>query len=539
MKARRKLSTKLFFSYTFVTSLAFFLLELVAFGILMVAFINSARLTPEEIDQEIEDRWVTLVQPYLTDAPQVRSMVQVVLKKYKGFVLLSNAIEITELIHLDFQTQNYLTLIFLDKDGYPIDSIPHPTVDPLTEIPLEDDLRMEMIANPDRIYTITMPEDEQVAIVSAVGRYYAAVLEQRIRDSDFQVLIDNLYAGDTSFEATHQITLNQTKGIIPIYHPNNNAVLVGAIAYDAHIAPWEILEYQDFYTQILILMGITLLISALMGTFFGFLSSRGLVNRLGQFSTTISNWSEGNFSPRITDRGEDELHVVAEDLNEMSGHFESLLQEKQELSIIRERNRLARDLHDTVKQETFAASAQLGAAKTLLKKNPEKAEQQLSEADSILDRVRANLTSLIHELYPTEQRETSLTEAILGFSQEWERIYGISVKLKFSQYTQMPENTERAFFMVMQEALSNVARHSQSTEVEIFLKQNPHYAFIMICDNGIGFPESKKKSPGIGLKSMNERARLLGGTLEIASIENEGTCIRMEVPLEEKNGKEN
>ncbi|MEE4194861.1 MAG: histidine kinase [Anaerolineae bacterium] len=539
MKAKRKLSTKLFFSYTLVTTLAFFLLELVAFGTLMVAFINSARLTPQEIDQEVEERWVTLVQPYLTDSPQLRSLVQVVLKKFKGFVLLSNAIEITELIHLDFQTQNYLTLIFLDKDGYPIDSIPHPNAEAIPEIPLEDELRMEMIANPDRIYTVTMPEEEQVAIVSAVGRYYAAVLEQRIRDSEFQVLIDNLYAGDTSFEATHRITLNQTIGIVPIYHPNNKAVLIGAIAYEAHLAPWEVLEYQDFYTQILILMGITLLISALMGTFFGFLASRGLVNRLGHFSTTISKWSEGNFAPRIVDKEKDELNVVAEDLNEMSEHFESLLQEKQELSIIRERNRLARDLHDMVKQETFAASAQLGAAKTLLKKDPEKASQQLGEADNILDRVRANLTSLIHELYPTQQRDINLVDAIFDFGQEWERIYHIQVKIKMDQYMGMPHNVEHAFFMVVQEALSNVARHSNATEVEIFLKQNPHYAFVMICDNGIGMPEDKKPSHSIGIKSMNERARLLGGTLEIASKENEGTCVRMEVPLEEKNGKEN
>ena len=220
----------------------------------------------------------------------------------------------------------------------------------------------------------------------------------------------------------------------------------------------------------------------------------------------------------------------------MSGHFELLLLEKQELSIIRERNRLARDLHDTVKQETFAASAQLGAAKTLLRKNPEKAAQQLVEADNILDRVRANLTSLIHELYPIRQKGKSLPEAITAFCQEWEHIYGIHVNLKFSQYLGLAENIERAFFMVIQEALSNVARHSKATEVEIFLKQNPHYAFIMICDNGTGM-EKNNQNPGIGMKSMNERARLLGGTLEIASVDNEGTCIRLEVPLEEKNGK--
>ena len=299
MKARRKLSLKLFFSYTLVTTLAFFMLEMAAFGMLMYAFIRSAQLSPEEIDREVEDRWVTLVQPYLTDSPQIRSMVQVVLKKYKGFVLLSNAIEVTELIHLDFQTQNYLTLIFLDKDGFPIDSIPHPNAEPMPEIPLEDDLRMEMIANPDRIYTVYTPEDEQVAIVGAVQRYYSAVLEQRIRNTEFETMIDSLYSGDTSFDATHSVSLNQTRGIIPIYHPNNNAVLIGAIAYEAHLTPWEVLEYKDFYTQIFIIMGVTLLVSALMGTFFGFLSSRGLVNRLGHFSGTIGKWSQGDFSPRI------------------------------------------------------------------------------------------------------------------------------------------------------------------------------------------------------------------------------------------------
>ena len=534
MKTRRKLSIKLFFSYTLVTTLAFLLLEVIIFGALMVAFINSARLAPAEIEQEINEGWVSLVQPYLTDSPQTRSLVQVALKKYRGFVLLSDTIEIAELIHLDFQTQNYLTLIFLDKEGKPFDSIPHPAVEPVSEIPLEDEYRMEMITNPDRIYTLHMPENEQVGAINTVQDSYATILEQRIRHSEFQKIIDGLYSGNHSFEATHKITLNQTIGIVPIYHPGNSEVLIGAIAYEANLTPWEVLKHRDFYPNIFILMGITTAISALMGTFFGFLSSRNLVRRLAHFSGTIEEWSGGNFTPRIIDSNEDELSAVAEDLNEMSKHFESLLQEKQELSIIRERNRLARDLHDSVKQETFAASAQVAAAKTLLKKNPEKAIVQLTEADQILDRVRTSLTSLIHELYPTQVKDLTLTEAILSFGQEWEKIYGIEVKLKFANYRGLDEKIERAFYMILQEALSNVARHSGATEVEIFLKQNPHYAFIMICDNGKGIPK-QGQTPGIGLKSMNERARLLGGTLEIASVEEEGTCIRVEVPLERRD----
>ena len=534
IRPQTSLRFKLFFSYTLVTALAFLLIEVVLVSIAMLFISSRLEVTPEAVQTEISDQWLPLAQPYLEDSPQNRSHLQVVLKKFRGFVVLSESLEISETIHLDLQSQHYLTLIFLDQKGHPIDSIPHPDADQQLEIPLEDDLRQEMLANPGRIHALMMEAEDQVAIVSAVQRYYTAQLEQRISQSEsMQTLIANVFQDQNSVENVFLEEQGNSYGIVPIPHSHNEKVVVGAILWQTKLEPWDIVQYRDFLRTMSAVLLVTLVLSAIIGTVFGVLSSRTLVRRLSSLSGVINHWSAGNFAAKINDSGQDELHTVAVELNTMSDHFESLLLEKQEMSIIRERNRLARDLHDSVKQDTFGASAQLAAARALIRSKPDQAIGHMEEANNILDRVRSELTSLIHELYPAHLANHSLPDSIQRFVNEWKKIYGLEVKIHILSYQGLPKTVEKTFYLILQEAFSNVARHSKASTVEVFLKQSELSAFLMISDNGCGMNVDSTEL-GIGMKSMNERAKLMGGTLDVISASSEGTCIRIEVPLEGK-----
>ena len=105
------------------------------------------------------------------------------------------------------------------------------------------------------------------------------------------------------------------------------------------------------------------LLAAVAGTLFGYLTSRGLVRRLGALSVAAGAWSRGDFTVLVRDRSGDEIAELAQRLNRMAEQLENLLESRNRLAVLEERNRLARDLHDSAKQQAFAAAAQVGAAR--------------------------------------------------------------------------------------------------------------------------------------------------------------------------------
>ena len=139
---------------------------------------------------------------------------------------------------------------------------------------------------------------------------------------------------------------------------------------------------KPFFGGLIPVFGIGLLIitafAGLLGMVFGSLTARGLAERLKRVLVSTQAWSRGDFSVFVNDPTGDELGQMAHGLNIMAAKLENLLEERRKLSIVDERNRLARDLHDSVKQQAFAASAQLGAARTHFGSDPAEAEIHLS-----------------------------------------------------------------------------------------------------------------------------------------------------------------
>jgi two-component system, NarL family, sensor histidine kinase LiaS len=270
------------------------------------------------------------------------------------------------------------------------------------------------------------------------------------------------------------------------------------------------------------------LVAGLAGTFFGALVARGLTRRLAAIAVAADGWQHGDFSAFVQDRTNDELGQLAARLNQMALQLQSLLDHREALAAVEERNRLARDLHDSAKQQAFALAAQLAAARALIRRDMQAAEQRLAEAEQLSDHLRQELSHLILELRPPALADRGLPAALSDYVTQWSRHAEILAALHVQGQRAAPIETEHMLFRIAQEALANVARHSHAQQVTLVLSYEANSLVLSIEDDGVGFV--LPPSSGIGLHSMRERVAALNGTLVIDSLPGRGTRLVAVVP---------
>ncbi len=268
-------------------------------------------------------------------------------------------------------------------------------------------------------------------------------------------------------------------------------------------------------------------VTALFGVVFGWLMGRGLTHRLQHISDVVSAWGQGNFTKAIQDNSPDELGQFARHLNSMAAEFQSLLEARELLAIVEERHRLARDLHDSVKQHVFSMTMLLSAARALKSRDPNAAWQKVDEAFDSLQVIQEELKSLIYELRPLELKDQSLAQALRSFALRWGRQTGIAIETNIEE-VELPDHMKHALLRVAQEALTNVARHSRATRTLLSLQRTPDGILLAISDNGIGF-DPQQVSGGMGLHSMSERVRQIGGMFHLQS-NSTGTTVEAYIP---------
>jgi NarL family two-component system sensor histidine kinase LiaS len=274
------------------------------------------------------------------------------------------------------------------------------------------------------------------------------------------------------------------------------------------------------------------LFAGLIGMLVGFVAARGLVQRFDRLAEATLAWSRGDFTVSVSDPAGDELGQLAQRLNHMAQQLEQLLDTRRELAAVEERNRLARDLHDSVKQQAFAAAAQISAAKMLLEHDPAAAEAHIEQVERLIYDLRQELTSLIRELRPAALEGKGLASALREYAADWSGQSGIELEVRVQGERSLSLDIEQAVFRIVQEALSNVARHSEASSAEIGLIYTKLAISCTISDDGLGFDPDQEHG-GFGLRSMQERAIALGGALTVESVSGAGTCISLAVPLGE------
>jgi signal transduction histidine kinase len=196
-----------------------------------------------------------------------------------------------------------------------------------------------------------------------------------------------------------------------------------------------------------------------------------------------------------------------------------------QFAVTEERNRLARDLHDSTKQQAFALSAQLDAVRSLLPRDPKLAETHLQQAEELADSLRQELAAMILDLRPPQLAHLPLAQALQKYTEEWARHSAIAATVSVRGTCTIDAGSEETLFRIAQEALANVARHSQAQTLRVQLLCSPQQVTLIIHDDGCGFDPTMHHA-GVGQQTMRERAATLpGGRLKIESTPGLGTTI--------------
>ncbi|MGZ4185425.1 MAG: GAF domain-containing sensor histidine kinase [Solirubrobacteraceae bacterium] len=211
-----------------------------------------------------------------------------------------------------------------------------------------------------------------------------------------------------------------------------------------------------------------------------------------------------------------------------------LYERSRELSIISERNRLALELHDVVSQKLFSVMLTAEAAASQLDRDPQAARAQLERLRELARESLDELRSLILGLRPPELERDGLEGALRKELEMLAHVHGVDIDLEIDGASARPAGglngdgeREFAILRIAHEALNNAVRHARADHVTVRLSQRPDVVTVEVRDDGIGFdPQGAEvRSRHLGLTSMEERARELGGRLEIRSAPGSGTTV--------------
>jgi signal transduction histidine kinase len=203
----------------------------------------------------------------------------------------------------------------------------------------------------------------------------------------------------------------------------------------------------------------------------------------------------------------------------------SLYEQAQQLAATEERQRLARELHDSVSQALYGIALGARTARTLLDRDPSAAVEPVDYILSLAEAGLAEMRALIFELRPESLENEGLNAAIRKHVEAVQARHGIHVDFLPCEEPDLPLAVKEAVYRIAQESLTNVVKHSQATQVRVRLASTGAGLQLEVADNGTGFDASSDFPGHLGLRSMRERAERSGGRLEISSEAGVGTRV--------------
>jgi signal transduction histidine kinase len=211
-----------------------------------------------------------------------------------------------------------------------------------------------------------------------------------------------------------------------------------------------------------------------------------------------------------------------------------LYERARELSVIEERNRLARDLHDSVVQKLFGVVLAAQSAATLLDRSHPGAREEVERLQALAQDAIGELRALVFQLRPAAIETEGLAAALAKHVDVLGRVHRLPIALEQHGAPRVRPGVDDELFKIAQEALHNALRHAAAASVRVRLDERPDRVALAVSDDGRGFDPGAPalRSRTLGLTSMEERAQALGGTLRIASTPGAGTTVELELPLD-------
>jgi len=222
-----------------------------------------------------------------------------------------------------------------------------------------------------------------------------------------------------------------------------------------------------------------------------------------------------------------QVHLVAE-LRLLRSETE---QRALEVAVLEERQRLSRELHDSVTQSLYGISLYAEAAgRALTDGDSEPVATNLHEIRETTQEALGEMRLLLFELRPPLLQEQGLAAALGARLRAVETRAGLVAEFDCPGNERLPPNTEQELYRLAQEALNNVLKHAHAGRITVRLAVTNGHATLQVADDGVGFDPSLQGTDGFGLRGMRERAERLGGTLHIESSPGAGTRLQVEVP---------
>lgn len=224
------------------------------------------------------------------------------------------------------------------------------------------------------------------------------------------------------------------------------------------------------------------------------------------------------------------LEKLSLEVQQLGSKPQFLGTETKEQVIQEERRRIARELHDSVSQQLFAAMMMISALNERADKFDEKEQKQLKMIEHVLSQAQSEMRALLLHLRPISLESKSLKSGIEGLLVELQT--KVQMKIHWDiEDVKLPEGVEDHLFRIAQELLSNTLRHSHATTLEVYLRQLDSTVLFKIEDNGVGFNSEEILPGSYGINNMKERVQGLGGQVRIVSFPNQGTTIEIKIPL--------
>jgi len=198
--------------------------------------------------------------------------------------------------------------------------------------------------------------------------------------------------------------------------------------------------------------------------------------------------------------------------------------------ISQERNRLARELHDSVSQQLFGASMLMSAINEGKTNEDDRETKQLKIVEEMIHQSQLEMRALLLHLRPVALKGKSLQEGIEELLIELTQKVSMNIKWKIEDFT-VEKGVEDHLFRILQESVSNTLRHAKASSLEVLLIRRDGFIILRVSDDGIGFDIDEDKAGSYGLQNMHDRAVEIGGNLKIVSLKQKGTRLEVKIPV--------
>lgn len=284
-------------------------------------------------------------------------------------------------------------------------------------------------------------------------------------------------------------------------------------------------------------------IALLFGVLFGIASGLFYKSEINQLNDTLrsvnlgENLSEKEIKTKELSESLEKVKQIQTVLLDQAKRSQALAtensveQEKRVQEMVKEeRNRLARELHDSVSQQLFAASMLMSAINESGGNEETTEKKQLRMVESMIQQSQLEMRALLLHLRPVHLKDKSLKEGVDNLLSELKQKIPFTVKWKVEDL-ELEKGIEDHLFRILQESVSNTLRHAKAQLLEVYIIQHERSLIMRVIDDGVGFTADEAKAGSYGLQNMKERAIEIGGILKVVSVPKQGTRIEVRVPL--------